>query len=154
MPGINGIAHVELSVRDLDKSVRWYCELLGAQDVFPATNDAYRITACAIFEPRSKLVLAFTQHREEEPLRVRPAPRGAGPRTSSAPKGASVRTAPSHATRVAAHKPDAVPHRGGCRADFAPGSASSRRGSEPFSAYAARRLSRTEPELGWRRPRD
>jgi catechol 2,3-dioxygenase-like lactoylglutathione lyase family enzyme len=33
MPGINGIAHVELSVCDLDKSVRWYCELLGAQDV-------------------------------------------------------------------------------------------------------------------------
>jgi hypothetical protein len=67
MPGINGIAHVELSVRDLDKSVRWYCELLGAQDVFRATNDAYRVTACAILEPRSKLVLAFTQHREEEP---------------------------------------------------------------------------------------
>jgi Glyoxalase/Bleomycin resistance protein/Dioxygenase superfamily len=67
MPGINGIAHVELSVRDLDKSVRWYCELLGAQDAFRATNDAYRITACAIFEPRSKLVLAFIQHREEEP---------------------------------------------------------------------------------------
>jgi catechol 2,3-dioxygenase-like lactoylglutathione lyase family enzyme len=58
MPGINGIAHVELSVRDLDKSVRWYRELLGAQDVFRATNDASRVTACAIFEPRSKLVLA------------------------------------------------------------------------------------------------
>jgi catechol 2,3-dioxygenase-like lactoylglutathione lyase family enzyme len=72
MPGINGIAHVELSVRDLDKSVRWYCELLGAQDVVRATNDAYRITACAIFEPRSKLVLAFTQHREEEPSEFDP----------------------------------------------------------------------------------
>jgi len=65
MPAITGIAHVELSVRDLDRSVRWYCELLGARDVFRATNDAYSVTACAILEPRSKLVLAFTQHREE-----------------------------------------------------------------------------------------
>ena len=66
MPAITGIAHVELSVRDLDRSVAWYCALLGAQDVFRATNDTYGITACAVFEPRSKTVLAFTQHRAED----------------------------------------------------------------------------------------
>jgi glyoxylase I family protein len=66
MPAISGIAHVELSVRDLDRSVAWYCKLLGARDVFRATNDIYGITACAILEPQSKLVLAFTQHREED----------------------------------------------------------------------------------------
>ena len=67
MPAIKGIAHVELSVRNLDRSVAWYCELLGAQDVFRATNDTYGITACAVFEPVSKTVLAFTQHGEEDP---------------------------------------------------------------------------------------
>jgi glyoxylase I family protein len=67
MPTITGIAHVELSVRDLEESVRWYCELLGARDVFRATSDTYGITACAVLEPRSQLVLAFTQHREESP---------------------------------------------------------------------------------------
>jgi glyoxylase I family protein len=67
MPAIKGIAHVELSVRDLDRSVRWYCQLLGAQDVFRAASDVYGITACAILEPHSKLVLAFTQHRDEDP---------------------------------------------------------------------------------------
>src|SRR5262249_26052881 len=66
------IAHVELSVRDLERSVAWYCALLGAQDVFRATNDTYGITACAIFEPRSKTVLAFTQHREEDPSEFDP----------------------------------------------------------------------------------
>jgi glyoxylase I family protein len=71
-PVIKGIAHVELSVRDLDRSVRWYCELLGAQDVFRATSDTYGITACAILEPHSKLVLAFTQHREEDPSEFDP----------------------------------------------------------------------------------
>lgn len=64
MPAITGIAHVELSVRDLDRSVEWYCRLLGARDVFRAWSDQYGIDACAIYEPNSKLVLAFTSHRE------------------------------------------------------------------------------------------
>lgn len=66
MPAITGVAHVELSVSDLDRSVDWYIALLGARDVFRATNDAVGITACAIFEPNSKLVLAFTQHFQPE----------------------------------------------------------------------------------------
>jgi glyoxylase I family protein len=72
MPAITGIAHVELSVRDLDRSVSWYCALLDARDVFRATSDAHGIAACAIFEPRSRTVLAFTQHREEDPSEFDP----------------------------------------------------------------------------------
>jgi hypothetical protein len=45
---------------------RRVCELLGGQDVFRA-NDTYGISACAVFEPQSRTVLAFTQHREEDP---------------------------------------------------------------------------------------
>ena len=33
-PLITGIAHVELSVSDLERTVEWYCRLLGARDVY------------------------------------------------------------------------------------------------------------------------
>ncbi len=66
MPEITGIAHVELSVRDLEVSVPWYLNLLGARDVWRGSNDEYGITACAIYEPKSKMVFAFTQHMEQE----------------------------------------------------------------------------------------
>ena len=62
MPAITGVAHVELSVRDLDTSSEWYCRLLGAREVFREPNEAENLVACAIFEPNSGLVLAFTQH--------------------------------------------------------------------------------------------
>ena len=67
MPEITGIAHVELSVRDLERSVAWYTRLLQARDVWRGSSDEYGITACAIFEPRSRMVFAFTQHAEQEP---------------------------------------------------------------------------------------
>ena len=62
LPSITGIAHVEFSVRDLDVSSEWYCSLLGAREVFREPNEAENLVACAIFEPSSRLVLAFTQH--------------------------------------------------------------------------------------------
>ena len=61
-PRITGLAHVELSVSDLDASVAWYCRLLGARDGFRASNSAGGFKACAIYEPGSRTVLAFTQH--------------------------------------------------------------------------------------------
>ena len=73
MPAITGVAHAELSVRDLDVSSRWYCRLLGAREVFREPNDAEDLVACAILEPRSGMVLAFTQHLHptEGPFDVR-----------------------------------------------------------------------------------
>ena len=38
-PNITGIAHVELSVTELDRSVDWYCRLLGARDVWRGANE-------------------------------------------------------------------------------------------------------------------
>ncbi len=61
-PKITGIAHVELSVSDVDRSVDWYCRVLGAKDVWRGRNDAGGYSACAIREPETGTVLAFTQH--------------------------------------------------------------------------------------------
>ncbi len=60
MPAITGVAHVELSVANLDASVQWYSALLGAREVFRATQDEYEISAVAVLEPTSGMVLAFT----------------------------------------------------------------------------------------------
>jgi glyoxylase I family protein len=67
VPDITGIAHVELSVRDLERSVAWYTRLLGARDVWRGSNDQHGITACAIFEPKSRMIFAFTRHDNQEP---------------------------------------------------------------------------------------
>ena len=61
-PKITGIAHVELSVTDLDRSVDWYCRLLGAKDVWRGRNERWGLKACAILEPETRTVIAFTQH--------------------------------------------------------------------------------------------
>jgi glyoxylase I family protein len=61
-PQITGIAHVELSVTDLDRSVEWWCRLLGARDVWRGANEKGGYKACAILEPVTRTVLAFTEH--------------------------------------------------------------------------------------------
>ena len=61
-PSITGIAHVELSVTDLDRSVDWYCRLLGAKDVWRGANEKGGYKACAVVEPVTRTVLAFTEH--------------------------------------------------------------------------------------------
>ena len=61
-PKITGIAHVELSVTDVDASVAWYCRMLGAKDVWRGRNDERGFRACAILEPETRTVIAFTQH--------------------------------------------------------------------------------------------
>ena len=62
-PQITGIAHVEMSVTDLDRSVEWYCRLLGANDVWRGANEKGGYKACAIVEPVTRTVLAFTEHK-------------------------------------------------------------------------------------------
>lgn len=67
MPNITGYAHAELSVRDLDRSVDWYRELLQAREIFREPNEPEDIIAVALLEPVSKLVIAFTQHLHGDP---------------------------------------------------------------------------------------
>ena len=66
-PPITGIAHIEFSVSQLDRSVDWYCALLGAREVFRETNEKNQLSAVAIYEPGSRTVLAFTCHNQQEP---------------------------------------------------------------------------------------
>ena len=47
-PTITGIAHVELSVSDVDTSVAWHCRLLGAKDVCRGRSDEGGYHAYAI----------------------------------------------------------------------------------------------------------
>jgi glyoxylase I family protein len=72
MVAISGIAHVELSVSDLDRSVAWYSELLSAPETFRAADESEGIVAAAIRDPASNVVLAFTQHDRQEPGRFTP----------------------------------------------------------------------------------
>lgn len=63
MPSITGIAHVELSVRDLDTSAAWYNKVLGLRRVWEGHDDTYGIDAYALLDPTSGIVFALTQHR-------------------------------------------------------------------------------------------
>lgn len=62
MPAITGIAHVELSVRDLDTSTAWYGAVLGMKPVWDGADETQGIVARALRDPASGIVLALTQH--------------------------------------------------------------------------------------------
>lgn len=62
MPAIMGVAHVELSVRDLDRSEDWYRALLTMQRVYEGRDDERRLHSRALFEPVSHFVLGLMQH--------------------------------------------------------------------------------------------
>ena len=72
MPQITGVAHVELSVSNLDASAAWYSSLLNATKVFRAADESEGIVACALREPHSGMVIAFTEHKEQEGGRFTP----------------------------------------------------------------------------------
>jgi len=63
VPAITGIAHVELSVRDLDASEAWYIALLGLRRVHDGRNDDRGLRDRALYDPESRIVLALTEHR-------------------------------------------------------------------------------------------
>jgi catechol 2,3-dioxygenase-like lactoylglutathione lyase family enzyme len=59
---ITGVSHVDISVTDLQASVRWYTELLGMVPLFGGRNDERGYEAQYLMEPESGLVLGFEQH--------------------------------------------------------------------------------------------
>lgn len=69
LPVIRGIAHVELTVRDLDRSEAWYARVLGMVRAWEGRDDVRRITARALVEPQSRTVLGLTQHQDADGTR-------------------------------------------------------------------------------------
>ncbi|PSK96499.1 catechol 2,3-dioxygenase-like lactoylglutathione lyase family enzyme [Murinocardiopsis flavida] len=61
MPGLTGLAHITLSVRDRDTSVDFYRTVLGFREVSHRDDSRWRRTTCV--HPCG-VVLCFTQHTD------------------------------------------------------------------------------------------
>ena len=66
MPSITGISHVDLSVTNLQASLAWYCELLGAVELMGGRNDAHDLDVRYILEPTSGVIIGLEQHDANE----------------------------------------------------------------------------------------
>lgn len=64
MPEITRIAHVELTVRNLDISEAWYIRVLGFKRVFVRGTDDTGRRAVALLHEGSRTVLALVEHVE------------------------------------------------------------------------------------------
>lgn len=58
-PAIAGIHHVAINVRDLERSVQWYGDVLGFTPLFPYDTDAFKRR---ILRHPSGVVLGLTKH--------------------------------------------------------------------------------------------
>jgi catechol 2,3-dioxygenase-like lactoylglutathione lyase family enzyme len=67
MPNFTGVSHIELTVRDVDRSATWYQHVLGMQLLIaysqhPTTGVNARIVH--LFHPPTELVIGLMQHEE------------------------------------------------------------------------------------------
>jgi glyoxylase I family protein len=67
MPNITGFSHIELTVRDVDRSATWYQRVLGMQLLIaysqhPTTGVNARIVH--LFHPATELVIGLMQHEQ------------------------------------------------------------------------------------------
>jgi catechol 2,3-dioxygenase-like lactoylglutathione lyase family enzyme len=63
MPDIAGIHHINLTVRDLARSVAWYSRLFGAPKAFDDVDEQQGWAKAGLRHPGSGLFINFTQHR-------------------------------------------------------------------------------------------
>jgi glyoxylase I family protein len=60
MPQVDGVSHIAFTVTDLDRSMKWYSEVLGWQSMMEAEEDGIRYSLGML--PHTNLFLALRQH--------------------------------------------------------------------------------------------
>ena len=63
MTHILGVHHVNLTVTDLDRSVAWYCDVLGLQRGWEVNDESTGHHKVALLVPDSTLRLVLSHHR-------------------------------------------------------------------------------------------
>lgn len=63
-PTITGVSHIDLSVSDLERSERFYCDLLGATRVLEGRSDQHHFASRYVLHPASLLIIGLVQHDE------------------------------------------------------------------------------------------
>ena len=69
MPDVTGVAHIELTVSDADRSASWYEQVLGMQRLeLPEEyrNDSVPAREVNMMHPKAGLVLSLIQHESGE----------------------------------------------------------------------------------------
>ena len=69
MPDLTGVSHIELTVRDADRSASWYEQVLGMQRMeLPEeyTNESVPAREVNMMHPTAGLVLSLIQHESGE----------------------------------------------------------------------------------------
>ena len=69
MPDVTGVSHIELTVRDADRSAGWYEQVLGMQRIdLPEEyrNDSMPAEEVNMMHPTAGLVLSLIQHESGE----------------------------------------------------------------------------------------
>ena len=62
MPTVTGLHHVSLTVRDLQRSIEWYCQLLGLTKVIEEPHPDGSGFGVVLADPQFKLVIGLHSH--------------------------------------------------------------------------------------------
>ena len=62
MPSLTGFHHIALTVTDVARSVPWYCDLLGMQEVFSGEDES--VTFRVLVHPSSGTLIGLRQYTD------------------------------------------------------------------------------------------